>query len=79
MARTEDNDSPKGVLTQDGLFKANNFLYDLLRPRGNGREGYRKNVVSFIRDPETGHLKEVSTGKLCEVQYLNRDRKQKFD
>jgi|GEM_PF-1518690 len=67
--RIDENISPKGVLTQDGLFKATNFIYDLLRPKDKGN-GYRKNQVTFIRDPETGHIVEVGTGKKCEVQYL---------
>lgn len=72
MAGKTDTDSPKGVLTQTGLFRASNFIYDLLRPDENKPSGYRKDVVTFIRDPETGHIKEVGTGKECEVQYLKK-------
>lgn len=72
MARNKqyDEDSPKGVLTKDGFHTASNLIYDLLRPRGGGKDGYRKDVVTFVRCSKTGMIKEVNTGKLCNVEYL---------
>jgi len=72
MAGKNEDSNPKGVLTRDGLYRANNFILDLLRPDKNKQSGYRKDVVTFIRDEKTGHIKEMVTGKECEVQYLKK-------
>lgn len=71
--KPKDTDTPMGVLTKEGALRANNFILDLLRPKGNGQGGYRKDAVTFIRDPQTGNIREVGTGKNCDVQWLRRN------
>lgn len=73
MARhkREEETPPMGVLTKEGQLRANNFILDLLRPKGNG-PGYRKDAVTFILDSD-GNIKEIGTGKTCEVQWLSKD------
>lgn len=72
--REEEEVSPKGVLTKEGHLRASNFILDLLRPKGTG-QGYKKDAVTFIRDPLTGHIREVGTGKNCEVRWLERHKR----
>lgn len=75
MGKHEDV-TPKGVLTKEGVLRANNFIHDLLRPKGDGQGGYRKDAVTFIRDPKSGDIRELGTGKTCRVQYLKRELKE---
>ena len=73
MGKDQEDVTPKGVLTKEGVLRANNFILDLLRPKDSGESGYRKDAVTFIRDPHTGDIRELGTGKTCRVQYLKKE------
>lgn len=72
--KPNEKDTPLGVLTKEGQFDANNAILDLLRPKGKGQEGYRKDAVTFIRDPKNGDIREIGTGRTYPVRYLKQDR-----
>lgn len=72
--RHEEDTPPKGVLTTSGHQMVNNLVHDLLRPKSGGRGEYRRDAVTFIRDPQNGdHIIEVNSGKTCDVRYLKRE------
>lgn len=72
--KNDDDTPPKGVLTKDGYWMASTLILDLLRPKGEGQAGYRKDAVTFIRDPGSGDIVESGTGKICKVAWLKNEQ-----
>lgn len=62
----------KGVLTNDGVRRANNLILDLLRPHHSG-EGFKKQAVTFTLDQTTGDIIEIGTRKTCKVEWVKRN------
>lgn len=57
-----------GALTKDGAYKLNQLIHNLIPPKVG--EKARTMALTFILDPETGHIIEPHKKKTLHVDYI---------